>query len=112
MNIKITPSAHKFIRRMIQFSANPAGGFRLLVSPGGCSGLSAQFDVEASLREGDKEYTIDGLKLFLPAESRLLLDGVTIDFADSSTSGGLVFHDPKNTGSCKSVTVPLTEQVH
>ncbi len=39
------------------------------------------------------------MKLFLPAESRLLLDGVTIDFADTPTESGLVFRDPKSTGS-------------
>jgi iron-sulfur cluster assembly protein len=112
MKFTLTPAAHKFIRRLIQFSANPGGGLRLLVTPGGCSGLSAHFDVEATPRDGDKEHVCDGLKFYLPAESRLLLDGVTIDFTDSSTSGGLVFHDPKNTGSCKSSNAPIAEHVH
>jgi iron-sulfur cluster assembly protein len=112
MKFTLTPPAQKFIRRMVQFSTNPGGGFRLQVSPGGCSGLSAQFDVEATPRAGDQEFVVDGVKFFLPAESRLLLDGVTIDFAESSTSGGLVFHDPKNTGSCKSVSAPVAEPTH
>jgi iron-sulfur cluster assembly protein len=112
MKFNVTPAAQKFIRRMIQFSVNPTGGFRLSVSPGGCSGLSAQFDVEATPRGGDQEFVVEGLKFFLPAESRLLLDGVTIDFADSSASGGLVFHGPKNTGSCKSSSAPKVEFVH
>ncbi len=112
MKFMLTPAAQKFIRRMVQFSANPGGGFRLLVSPGGCSGLSAMFDVEAAPHAGDQEFLVDGVKFYLPAESRLLLDGVTIDFADSSTSGGLVFHDPKNTGSCKSASAPVVEQMH
>jgi Fe-S cluster assembly iron-binding protein IscA len=43
------------------------------------------------------------MRLFLPAESRLLLAGVTIDFADTPTQTGLVFHDPKTAGgSCGS----------
>jgi iron-sulfur cluster assembly protein len=113
MKFNITPSAQKFVRRMIQFSVNPNGGFRLRVSPGGCSGLSAEYDVETEPRQGDQEFIVEGLKFFLPAESRLLLDGVTIDFADSASSGGLVFHDPKNTGSCKSsAPVPLGAHVH
>jgi iron-sulfur cluster assembly protein len=37
----------------------------------------------------------DGVRLFLPAESRILLDGVTIDFADTASQTGLVFKDPK-----------------
>jgi iron-sulfur cluster assembly accessory protein len=112
MKFTLTPAAQKFIRRMVQFSVNPGGGFRLLVSPGGCSGLSALFDVEATPRGGDQEFVVEGVKFFLPAESRLLLDGVTIDFSDSPTGGGLVFHDPKNTGSCKSSPVPLMEHTH
>jgi iron-sulfur cluster assembly protein len=113
MQFTITPAAQKFVRRMIQFSVNPSGGFRLRVSPGGCSGLSAEFDVEAEPRQGDQEFLVEGLKFYLPAESRLLLDGVTIDFADSASSGGLVFRDPKNTGSCKSsAPVTLGEHVH
>ena len=43
----------------------------------------------------------DGVRLFLPAESRILLDGVTIDFADTATQSGLVFKDP-NQVSCAS----------
>jgi iron-sulfur cluster assembly protein len=112
MKFTMTPGAHKFIRRMIQFSANPTGGFRLQVSPGGCSGLSAEFEIESALRPGDQEFLVDGLKFFLPAESRLLLDGVTIDFAESATSGGLKFHDPKATGTCSSHSSPVAEHTH
>ncbi|MGA8171449.1 MAG: iron-sulfur cluster assembly accessory protein [Methylocystis sp.] len=112
MKFSVTPAAQKFIQRIVKFSATPAGGFRLAVSPGGCSGLSAQFDAEAAPRSGDQEFVVEGIKFFLPAESRLLLDGVTIDFAESSTSGGLVFHDPKNTGSCKTASVSIGEHMH
>lgn len=113
MKFAMTPAAHKFIRRMIQFSANPAGGFRLFVSPGGCSGMSAEFDVEAVPRDGDQEFTVDGLKFYLPAQSRLLLEGVTIDFADSPTGGGLKFHDPKSAGgSCSSGASTFVEHAH
>ena len=111
MNILLTPAAQKFIRRMIQFSTTPDGGFRLAVTAGGCSGLAAQFDVEAAPRAGDAEVQCGGLKFFLPAESRLLLDGVTIDFSESS-SNVLVFHDPKHTGSCKSSSAPIVEHSH
>jgi iron-sulfur cluster assembly protein len=99
MNIAITPAAEKFIGRMIRFGGVPNGGFRLLVTPGGCSGLAAEFSVESAPQKGEAVLEHNGLKLFLPAESRLLLDGVTIDFADTRTESGLVFRDPKSTGS-------------
>lgn len=99
-NMTVTPAAEKFIRRMVRFSDHPAGGFRLTVSEGGCSGYSAEFTVEAAPREGDAELVIGGTKVFLPAQSRLLLqDGVIMDFADTPTKSGLTFTNP-NAAPC------------
>ncbi len=58
-------------------------GFRLAVSPGGCSGFAADISVRREPAAGEAVVERDGVKLFLPAESRILLDGVTIDFADT-----------------------------
>ncbi|MGZ8251073.1 MAG: HesB/IscA family protein [Methylophilaceae bacterium] len=92
MELTITPKAEKFIGRMIRFNGGtPEHGFRLVVSPGGCSGLSSEFTVEAGPLEGDATVEASGLKLFLPAESRILLDGATIDFKDTPMESGLTF---------------------
>ena len=100
MNVTITPGAEKFIQRMVRFSGvGPGAGFRLRVSAGGCSGLAAEFSVEAEPIAGDSVVEVNGVRLFLPAESRLLLEGVTIDFAETPASSGLTFIDPKAT-SC------------
>jgi len=99
MDLTITPSAEKFIQRMVRFSgAGEGAGFRLSVSPGGCSGLASEFSVEPAPLPGDAVVVINGLKLFLPVESRLLLQGVTMDFKDTPLQSGLVFQDPKATG--------------
>lgn len=99
MNITITPAAEKFIRRMIRFGGGETHGFRLLVSPGGCSGLNAEFSVESAPFAGDAVLDCNGVKLFLPAESRLLLEGATMDFADTPTQTGLLFHQ-SNGAAC------------
>jgi len=99
MNVTITPGAEKFIQRMVRFSGVGAGaGFRLQVSAGGCSGLASEFSVESAPAAGDSVVEVGGVRLFLPAESRVLLDGVTIDFAETATNSGLTFIDPKATG--------------
>ena len=98
-NMTVGPAAEKFMRRMVRFSEHPAGGFRLTVSPGGCSGLAAEFSVEAAPRGGDAELSVNGLRVFLPAESRLLLDGVTVDFADTPLQSGFTFVNP-NAAAC------------
>lgn len=95
MDIQVTAAAEKFMRRMVRFSGAPAGaGFRLTVEQGGCSGLASQFSVEAQAREGDATLDVNGLRLFLPAQSRLLLEGATVDFSDTSLSSGLTFRLP------------------
>ena len=101
MQFTLTPAADKFIRRMLRFNGGAGSGFRLSVTAGGCSGLSGQFEVEAAPRTGDVVFDLGGIRFFLPAESRLLLDGVTIDFKDTPTQTGLVFNDPKQT-TCSS----------
>ncbi|HUL13248.1 MAG TPA: iron-sulfur cluster assembly accessory protein [Methylococcaceae bacterium] len=99
MDLTITPSAEKFIQRMVRFGgAGENAGFRLSVSPGGCSGLASEFSVEAEPLAGDAVVVINGLKLFLPVESRLLLQGITMDFKDTPLQSGLVFQDPKASG--------------
>ncbi len=99
-SLSLTPAAQKFIGRMVRFSGLPAGsGFRLVVTPGGCSGYSSEFNVEEKPRDGDQVVEVSGLKLFLPAESRLLLDGVTIDFTETATQTGLSYLNTKAT-SC------------
>jgi iron-sulfur cluster assembly protein len=100
MNITITPSAESFMRRMIRFNGGTSNsGFRLVVTPGGCSGFSSEFTVEAAPLPNDAVLESNGVRVFLPTESRILLNGVTIDFVDSAMSTGLTFVNP-NAQSC------------
>lgn len=98
-NVTVTPAAEKFIRRMVRFSEHPEGGFRLTVSAGGCSGYNSEFTVVPAASAGDSELLVNGVKVYLPAESRLMLDGVTVDFADTPTKSGLTFMNP-NAAAC------------
>ena len=107
MGFKITPAASRFMRMMVMSDGGPGHGFRLVVSPGGCSGLSSEISVVADPAEGDKVFDAGGVKLFVPAESRILLEDVTIDFTDSVAQTGLVFHDPKAV-SCSSSNKPVS----
>lgn len=110
MNVTITPSAEKFIGRMMRFGGASGSGFRLAVTPGGCSGLAAEFSVEGQPRAGDAIVTIGGFRFFLPAESRLLLEGVTIDFVETPTQTGFVFHDPKQAAcGCSSTETSVVD---
>lgn len=97
MSFEITPKAERFMRMMVMTDGGPGAGFRLSVSPGGCAGLTADMSVRAEPSPGDGVLQRNGFRLFVPAESRILLEGVTIDFVDSVADTRLVFHDPKAT---------------
>jgi iron-sulfur cluster assembly protein len=95
MDLIITAAAEKFIRRMLRMGGSADAGFRLVVSAGGCSGLAGDFSVESAPKPGDFVFEHGGMRFFVPAPTRALLAGVTIDFADTPSQTGLVFHDPK-----------------
>jgi iron-sulfur cluster assembly accessory protein len=100
LNWSVSPAAEKFIRRMVKFSGLPdTAGFRLIVTPGGCSGYNSEFTVEAQPAPGDETAEVNGVKVFMPADTCTLLEGVIVDFADTPTKSGLTFVNP-NAAPC------------
>ncbi|HXX66191.1 MAG TPA: iron-sulfur cluster assembly accessory protein [Polyangiaceae bacterium] len=111
-SVIVTESAEKFMRRMTRFGGGGAGaGFRLVVSPGGCSGLSADFSVEQDARPGDETLIVNGFRIFVPAASVKLLAGVTIDFVDTPMQQGLTFFNPRAPASCSDRAKPAVVQL-
>ncbi|MEO5658368.1 MAG: iron-sulfur cluster assembly accessory protein [Polaromonas sp.] len=99
-NVTITPAAAKFIKRIVRLSGLATGaGFRLVVSAGGCSGYTSAFSAEAAPTPGEQTLEVEGVRLFLPAASCLILEGVTIDFTETATQSGLSFINP-NQAAC------------
>lgn len=107
MSFNVTRAATRFMRMMIMADGEPGYGFRLSVSPGGCSGLNADISVAAEPSPEEAVVDANGVSLFLSAESRILLEGVTIDFEDTPAKTGLSFFDPKGT-SCSTASAPVS----
>jgi iron-sulfur cluster assembly protein len=96
MNIIVTPAAEAFMRRIVRMGGkSPEAGFRLSVSPGGCSGIASEFSVEAAPLPGDATLEVNGLRVFLPQSAASLLEGATVDFADGGSATGFVIRNPK-----------------
>jgi iron-sulfur cluster assembly accessory protein len=106
MDLTLTRAAARFMRMSLMSDGSDGSGFRMRVSPGGCAGLTADVSVAPALADGERALVVDGIRLFLDAQSRLLLQGVTIDFVDSMSSQGLVFHDPKHVATCSTTAAP------
>jgi iron-sulfur cluster assembly accessory protein len=111
-SIIVTEGAEKFMRRMVRFGGlGSAAGFRLVVTPGGCSGLSAEFSPELEPKPGDETLVVNGLRVFVPEASAKLLAGVTIDFVDTAMQQGLTFFNPNATSSCSDAARPQVVQL-
>jgi iron-sulfur cluster assembly accessory protein len=101
-NTTLTAAAEKFIRRMTRFTTSEQAGFRLKVTPGGCSGLAVAFDVVPEPDAQEVLWTPSGLRIFLDASSCLLLDGAVVDFAETFAHTGFVVIAKDPAGQCRS----------
>ena len=106
MAFEMTPSAGRFIRRMLRFSATPTSAFRLRVKPGGCSGLAADFDIEEPADDSAELIVVDGIRMLVDFHSLGLIAGATVDFSESIAQSGFIFRLPGKEQACCSSTAP------
>ena len=84
----LTGAAEQFIRRMMRFAPGETAGFRMKVTPGGCSGFSVTFDLASELGPNEVLWTPGGLRIFLDPGSSLLLNGAEVDFTETRSHTG------------------------
>lgn len=97
--VHVTPKAVEKIRSAFA-RENVAGGLRLGVLGGGCSGLSYQFKFSPEPRPRDHVFQFEDVKVFVDPKSMVFLDGMTLDWQDSIIQSGFVFQNPQATKSC------------
>ena len=103
MCMTITQAALTFMRRLLRMSGNQAAGVRLLAGPGGCSGMTVEFSIEAVALKGDVTTEYEGVTIHMPPATRALLDHCTLDFSDAAHASGLTVIDPRGGGrACSS----------
>jgi iron-sulfur cluster assembly protein len=113
--IEITKNALKRIRiAMAKEGISPsAGGLRVGITGGGCSGLSYNIRFDTQPRERDRTFVFgDGLetpndpsgaqpvKLFVDPKSFIYLAGMVLDFEETLMRQGFNFINPNSTKSC------------
>ena len=84
----LTVAAEQFIRRMMRFAPGATAGFRMKVTPGGCSGPSVSFDLASELGPNEVLWSPAGLRIFLDHGSSSTLDGAVVDFIESRSHTG------------------------
>ena len=100
--IHITEKAAEKIRALLEKEGVPqeAGGLRLGVQGGGCSGLSYAMRLETQKRDKDRVIEENGARVFVDPKSFLFLNNTTLDYKETLMHEGFVFENPQAARSC------------
>src|SRR5262245_21272218 len=83
--IEITESAARVITRQLSRQQLEAGGLRIAVKAGGCSGFSYTFAFDGGPKATDDVFEgPGGARVFVDPRSLKLLDGTVLDFDEAS----------------------------
>ncbi|RFZ91742.1 iron-sulfur cluster assembly accessory protein [Mucilaginibacter conchicola] len=74
-------------------------GLRVGVEGGGCSGMNYVLGFDQK-KDGDQEYFIEGIKVFMHKAHGLYLAGMQIDFQDGLNARGFTFNNPNAASTC------------
>jgi len=74
-------------------------GLRVGVEGGGCSGMNYILGFDQK-KDGDQEYLIDGIKVYMHKAHGLYLVGMKIDFQDGLNARGFTFNNPNAASTC------------
>ncbi len=98
--IDISEKAAARIRAISAEKGTPAGGLRLGVKGGGCSGLSYFVDWAAGPAKLDQVIEREGARVFVDPKSAVFLQGTTVDWQQTLMQTGFVFRNPNVKSAC------------
>src|ERR1700743_565475 len=78
---------------------NEEFGLRVGVEGGGCSGMTYVLGFDQK-KDGDQEYDIDGIRVFMHKAHGLYLVGMVVDFQDGLNARGFTFNNPNASSTC------------
>jgi len=100
--IHVTEKAATKIQELLarEGVTSEAGGLRVGVQGGGCSGLTYAMRLDTQARERDKVFEEHGARIFVDPKSYLYLNDTTLDYQEDLMRQGFVFHNPAAARSC------------
>ncbi|RYY35566.1 MAG: iron-sulfur cluster assembly accessory protein [Sphingobacteriaceae bacterium] len=98
--VSFTPGAVKELFKLKdQQEIGDDFGLRVGVEGGGCSGMNYILGFDQR-KDGDQEYEIDGIKVFMHKAHGMYLAGMQIDFQDGLNARGFTFNNPNAASTC------------
>ncbi len=99
--IIVRDSAKNEVQRLIKENNQSDSAFiRVGVKGGGCSGLMYELDFDDKLRDDDKVFEDNGVKIVVDKKSYLYLIGTELDFSGGLNGKGFTFINPNANRTC------------
>jgi iron-sulfur cluster assembly protein len=98
--IDLTPKAIEMAKRALERRGTPGAALRLGVRGGGCSGASYVIEFADKIRERDRVFEFDGLKVVIDPKSLVYLRGSVLDYEVKLMRHGFKFVNPNEKRSC------------
>lgn len=98
--VTLTDGAKKEIKKLMsQQELGEEYGLRLGVEGGGCAGMNYILGFDQK-KDGDQEYLIDDIRVFMHKAHGLYLAGMQVDFQDGLNARGFTFNNPNASSTC------------
>lgn len=98
--IELTAKAVEMAKKAILRREGATAGLRLGVRGGGCSGASYVIEFAEKIRDRDKVFEFDGLKVIVDPKSLIYLRGTVLDYEVKLMSHGFKFQNPNEKKGC------------
>ncbi len=97
--ITLTPEAIAKVKSILTEQKEDSG-LRIAVVGRGCSGFQYRMTLDKEPQADDTILDMEGLKVFVDAQSLLYLRGANVDYVDGSNGSGFKFDNPNAQTSC------------
>ena len=99
--INLTNAAAEKVKGILEQEKSniPAGGLRIYVQGGGCSGFSYGMVLDEATDE-DQVFEKGGIKVIVDPMSLRYLEGAEVDYKEDLMGGGFAIKNPNATSTC------------
>ena len=97
--IALTPVAIARVKSILA-GQKENDALRVAVVGGDCSGYHYEMTLDKEPRKDDSVMDMDGLKVFVDAQSMRCLEGTKVDYVESPEASGFQFDNPNVRASC------------
>jgi iron-sulfur cluster assembly protein len=100
ITLTISPAALSAVKQLLQERHVPDYALRILASSAGRSGVQFGLALEEEAQATDRVLEVEGIRVLLDPSSLAHLNGVSIDYVESSTGSGFQITQPNVASGC------------